>query len=150
MRLMHAVLPAVALGLLVIAVPSADAASKPKLQITTIRYDPPGKDVRTKKQLDAEYVVIKNNTKTAKDLDGYTLRDTSRHVYSFGDVRLKAGHSIKVHTGRGSDSSTNVYWDSGNFIWNNTGDKATLKSSSGKTLDSCSYTEKSGRSAVSC
>jgi hypothetical protein len=43
-----------------------------------------------------------------------------------------------------------VYWGSGNYIWNNTGDTATLRNASGKTLDTCSWTYKSGRAWVGC
>lgn len=35
-------------------------------------------------------------------------------------------------------NAKNVYWGSGNYIWNNTGDTATLRNASGKTVDTCS------------
>jgi hypothetical protein len=52
-----------------------------------------------------------------------------------------------VHTGSGTNFKPNtqhVYWKSGNYIWNNTGDTATLRSSSGRVYDACSWGTGSG------
>jgi len=44
-----------------------------------------------------------------------------------------------VHTGHGTNTSTDLYWGSGNYIWNNDKDKATLKRNNGSTDATCSY-----------
>jgi hypothetical protein len=39
----------------------------------------------------------------------------------------------------GINNATNLYWGSGQAIWNNTGDTATLRNSGGQIVDTCSY-----------
>lgn len=47
--------------------------------------------------------------------------------------------------GKGKNSSTHVYWNQNNYVWDNTGDTAYLQNTTGKTLLSCTYkTTKSG------
>ena len=40
-------------------------------------------------------------------------------------------------------TSHDLYWGSGAYIWNNTGDTATLRTASGSTRDTCTYVPKS-------
>jgi hypothetical protein len=47
---------------------------------------------------------------------------------------------VKVHTGIGGNTSNNLYWRSGGYVWNQTGDTATLKNATGNLVDRCSYT----------
>lgn len=115
----------------------ADAASS--IQFRTIYVNSPGSDTRSNTSLNAEYATLKNTSATTKTLTGMTVRDASSHVYTFGTFKLAAGASVKLHTGKGTNTASNRYWGSGNYIWNNTGDTATLKSSTGTTLDTCSW-----------
>jgi len=50
----------------------------------------------------------------------------SAHVYTFRSFTLKPGKSVKLHSGKGSDTSSNLYWDRGWYVWNNDGDKGHL------------------------
>ena len=52
---------------------------------------------------------------------------------------ISGGNSVKVHTGRGSNTAKNLYWRSDSYIWNNDGDTATLKKKNGVVADKCSY-----------
>lgn len=70
---------------------------------------------------------------------GYTLRDRSGHLYKFPTFTLRPRASVTVHTGRGTNTGTNLYWGSGSFIWNNTGDTAYLRNTVGTLKDSCSW-----------
>jgi hypothetical protein len=47
--------------------------------------------------------------------------------------------SVKLHSGKGSNTSSNLYWDRGWYVWNNDGDKAILRSSSGTLTDTCTW-----------
>ena len=127
-------------GLAATAVP-AQAASHP-VQITRVYVNSPGDDRPTSNaKVNAEYTVIKNTGKTTQALTGWTLRDKSNHVYKFGTFKLGAGKSVTVRNGKGTNSSTTRYWGSGDYIWNNTGgDSATLRTSKGSLVDSCSWT----------
>ena len=66
---------------------SAGAAIK----ITKVYYDSPGSDYGSNSSLNAEWVRIKNTGSSARQLQGWTVRDTSSHVYRFGALRLGAG-----------------------------------------------------------
>ena len=77
-----------------------------------------------------------------------TLRDAQKHVFKFPALTLTAGSSVRIHTGHGSNAAHNLYWGSGSYIWNNTGDKATLKNKAGTVMDTCSWG--SGAGVVSC
>jgi len=52
---------------------------------------------------------------------------------------LGAGKTVMVHTGRGSSTTLNRYWGQDQYVWNNTGDKATLTSKSGTVVDTCKW-----------
>jgi hypothetical protein len=41
-------------------------------------------------------------------------------------VTLAAGESITLHTGAGTDTQTDLYWDRGGAVWNNGGDMVTV------------------------
>lgn len=124
-------------GLAFVASP-AEAASA--IQFGKIVYDSPGSDTRSNIQINAEYVVIKNSARTSRSLKGWTVRDAQNHVYTFGTFTLGPGKSVTLHTGRGTNTSTNRYWGQTWYVWNNTGDKATLRDAKGTTMDTCAWT----------
>lgn len=111
------------------------------LQFGKIQYDSPGLDTRTNKSLNAEYFTIRNTGAARKNLKGVTVRDAQNHVYKFStNFYLAGGKSVVVHTGKGTNTSTHRYWGRGNYVWNNTGDTATMRSPSGDVLDRCRWT----------
>ena len=63
---------------------------------------------------------------TARSRGGALLHDTSHHRFTFPAFSLCGGCSVRIHTGSGTNGAHNLYWGSANYIWNNTGDTATL------------------------
>jgi hypothetical protein len=63
--------------------------------------------------------MLKNTGAGRKTQTGWTLRDASGHVFKFPTVRLGGGNFVKIHEGRGSNSSSNLYWRSSSYVWNN-------------------------------
>jgi hypothetical protein len=123
---------------------SSPASAAGGVRIKEIYYNSPGADTRSNTSLNAEWVLLRNTATKAIALKGWTLRDTSSHVYHFPSTfKLGAGHSVKVHTGKGSNTSSNLYWGSGSYIWNNDKDTATLKRANGTVADKCSYNNSS-------
>jgi len=143
MRAVHRVTAlAVALALATVwsvAVPvdSADAAST--VRFSYVQYNSPGSDTGSNTSLNGEYIRIKNYGTKSRSLTGWTVRDKANHVYKFGTFTLKPGATVTIYTGRGSNTSTKRYWGKSWYIWNNSGDTATLKTSSGTTLDTCKW-----------
>ena len=96
----------------------------------------------------AEYVVTTNVTSTTKCLTGWTVRDAAGHVYKFGTFCLGGYKTVTLHTGRGTNTAAHRYWGSGNYIWNNTGDRAYLRNAAGTQMDYCAWG--SGAGYINC
>ena len=124
------------------ASPSPAAGS---IQFTRIQYDSPGTDSGSTTSLNGEYAKLTNKTKSTVSLSGWSVRDAANHVYTFtGTVKLAAGASITVRTGKGTNTSTYRYWGrtgKSGYIWDNSADTATLRTNAGKTIDSCKWTK---------
>ena len=118
-------------------------AATPAIQLTKVYYDSPGTDNRSNSSLNAEYVRMTNRTSKAINLKSWTLRDKAGHIYRFSsDYRLDPGKNVYVHTGSGTNGKPDYqhrYWNSGAYIWNNTGDAAYLRNPAGTLIDSCSW-----------
>lgn len=130
------------------------------IRITEIHNNPPGPDEPSK--LNQEYVVIENCGTTTEDIVGWTLIDqtptgANRHDYTFppslpggSGYRFEPGELIYVMTGTGDDvfkpaNSPNdpeprphfdFHQNRDWFIWNNTGDTATLADATGRVVSS--------------
>lgn len=118
--------------------PAAQAAA-PSVQITRVYYDSPGSDRGGNKSVNGEYIVFKNTTRRAVELAGWTVRDKNGFRYTFGDVTLRPGKSVRLRSGMGNDGTSTVYWQRKWYVWNNDKDTAYLRSATGKLIDSCSY-----------
>jgi hypothetical protein len=120
--------------------PMQAGAATGSVHLYKVYYDSPGSDLRQASSLNAEYVQISNTTSKSVSLKGWTVTDASRHTYTFGTFTLTKGKTVTVRTGRGANTSTTRYQGSGNYIWNNDRDTATLRHASGsKVVDTCSY-----------
>ena len=132
-------LAAALLWLLLLPFVAGPAQAASAVRIGTVQYDSPGSDTGSNASLNAEWVRITNHSSVTKTLTGWTLRDTSNHVYKFGTFKLGAGKSVRIHTGKGSNTSSDRYWGKGWYVWNNTHDKAILKNSAGTTVSTRSW-----------
>ena len=70
---------------------------------------------------------------------GWTLRDAQGHVYTFGTYTINAHGYVKIHTGKGTNTQTDRYQGRSWYVWNNTGDTATVKNQIGVVIDKCGY-----------
>ncbi|MFC1414499.1 lamin tail domain-containing protein [Streptacidiphilus sp. N1-12] len=107
--------------------------------VAEIYYNSPGKDTRSNASRNAEWVKIVNPTAHAVSLTGWTVKDRQNHTYRFGTFTLKAHGTVVLHTGTGRNTTTSRYWGSGNYIWNNDTDAATLRNSRNAVVDSLAY-----------
>jgi hypothetical protein len=115
----------------------AEAASS--VQIYRVYFDSPGKDTRSNTSLNGEWVQLINRSKKSVQLKGYRLRDKTGYTYVFGSFKLGGKKSVKIHTGKGRNTSANRFWGRGSYVWNNTGDAAYLRYANGRLADSCSW-----------
>lgn len=103
------------------------------VRVTFVDYSGPGHDV------EREYVKIQNFSSSEVDMGNWTLRDVANHVFRFPHYILKPYRSVRVWTGRGENTETDLYWGSGMAIWNNAGDVAQLYDRRDRQVDAYVY-----------
>ncbi|TCP42073.1 lamin tail-like protein [Tamaricihabitans halophyticus] len=130
-----------ALSLFAISLGTATTAEAAvaRMQIYSVVWDPAGRDTRANWHLNQEFVRIKNTSRVAINISGYLLHDRAGWSYRFPRTIVPAGQTVYVHTGKGTNRPAHRYWGRGNYVWNNTGDQATLRDYNGRHLDSCSW-----------
>lgn len=75
----------------------------------------------------------------AVNLDGWTLRDQDGHTYTFEDCRLAGRATVRIYTGVGLDTCTDLHQDRRNYVWDNRSDTATLRNDRGRFIDEVSW-----------
>jgi endonuclease YncB( thermonuclease family) len=68
----------------------------------------------------AEIVKIRNNCQEI-NVNGWYVKDESRKVYRLSNIALG---EVALHSGRGEDNSTDIFWNLDTDVWNN--DRDTL------------------------
>jgi hypothetical protein len=125
--------------------PVGARAARVSVTITAVYYDPQvGPDPDTNRGRNQEYVVIRNGGRRSVRLTHWTLRDLARtnqaaHVFRFPSFRLRPGKTVRIHTGSGRNTRSDLYWGSSVYVWGDDADRATLKNSGGNTVDSCAW-----------
>ncbi|KUM96195.1 hypothetical protein AQI95_42710 [Streptomyces yokosukanensis] len=113
--------------------------ARASVYISKVQYDSPGRDNRSPRSLNAEWVDVTNSTRKTVNLDRWTLKDDAGHTYTFRHVRLAGRATVRVHTGIGRDTRTDLYQDRRTYVWNNNGDTATLRTDRGRVDDRVSW-----------
>ncbi|MFK0202472.1 lamin tail domain-containing protein [Streptomyces lavendulae] len=112
-----------------------DRRQYPRVEISAVRADNPESDDRSNRSLNAEWVEITNTTRGGISLRGWTLRDGYGNRYRFGDVRINSQSTIRIHTGTGRDSRTDLYQGRRDYVWDNRADTATLCDDRNRVVD---------------
>ncbi|MEL4505576.1 lamin tail domain-containing protein [Luteococcus sp. H138] len=137
-----------ALAPLAAAPTPAHAASG--VRFTTWVANPSGSDANNNTGWNREYITIKNTSRQKVILTGWAVRDSkNKHSFTFPKgFTLKPGAQVILHSGRGRNSATHLYFNLGvkgttgkgrvGYVWNNTGDTAQLLK--GRAVSaSCTY-----------
>lgn len=102
------------------------------LSISAVHEDASGDDTVN---LNDEYIVLENTGTRPLDLTGWSVTDEAGHAYTFpSGFALDSGARVTLHTGSGTDSSSDLYWSSGSAIWNNAGDVIIVSDDSGSIV----------------
>jgi hypothetical protein len=134
-----------ALCFLIAAAPSALAAVK----FAKVQYESPGPDTGSNSSLNSEFVVIKNAGSSAISLRGWKLTDRrtaaegGNVTFKFPRFRLGAGKTVKVHTGSGANTRSDLYWGRSTYTWGDDSDTAYLNKPSGRLADRCHWVSNS-------
>lgn len=85
-----------------------------------------------------QWIEIANQGTGSIDLDGWSLENRENQSYTFpANFTLRAGSLARVHTGFGSNSSSDLYNSA--LDWNGMGDTATLKDAAGRIISKYVY-----------
>ncbi|MPY64560.1 lamin tail domain-containing protein [Streptomyces spongiae] len=135
---------ALAAGALVGAVtlPASAADSRPHrphVKISDVQYDAPGRDDNSNRSLNKEWVEITNRSRHGVNLDGWTLADEDGRTYTFRHYRLDGRATVRVRTGEGRDSRSDLFQDRRREFWDNRSDTVTLRNDRGRFVDDFSW-----------
>ncbi|MEU1071154.1 MULTISPECIES: lamin tail domain-containing protein [unclassified Streptomyces] len=114
-------------------------ADRSTVVIGKVQYNSPGRDDRSNRSLNGEWVEVMNTGRHAVNLRGFTLTAGDGARYRFHAMRLEGHSAVKVHTGVGHDTSRDVYQDRHNYVWDNHRDTATLRNDNGRILDTAMW-----------
>jgi hypothetical protein len=105
-----------------------------------IRVDPPccKFDSGTAQDPTGEYVCFRSYDERAINMTGWLVRDNVGLRYTFPTFVLPPGAVVKLHSGHGQNTATDLY-RGGGLIWNNDGDTVYLRDASGNEVDTYSY-----------
>jgi micrococcal nuclease len=100
---------------------------------TCCQFDSPGDDNESREE---EYVCLRNNGEEAIDLTGYILSDEHGWTYHFPAFSLDSGTAVRVRSGCGENTASDLYWchEGASAIWNNDGDTVFLFTPEGELL----------------
>jgi hypothetical protein len=96
-------------------------------------------------QVNAEWVVVKNTASKAKNLRGWFIREKrAKRTYTFPSFTLCGGCSVKIHSGNGTNTASELFWGRSNPAWPDDFDHAILHRPSGFAQDKCVYPVRAG------
>lgn len=141
-----AALAGVAMSLGMLAMPGspaqASALAASPIHLYKIYYNSPGPDHGGNASLNAEYVELHNTAGSSINLTGWVVHDGGqKHTYVFPTYTIKAHGYVLIHTGSGGATPSQLYWGQSWYVWNNTGDTATVKDRHNDVIDRCSYSD---------
>jgi endonuclease YncB( thermonuclease family) len=108
--------------------------------IEDVNPNPPGPD---NDNLNDEWIDIFSGGPPDLVLTGFILRDESssnRFEFPFA-FALRAGTTVRIHTGCGERDKDNLYWCNESAVWNNAGDTVILQTPDGTVVDRFVYTD---------
>ena len=109
-----------------------NASSGPSLTVTETHVDPSGDDAAN---LAREYVEFTNEGSETLDMGGYTVADSEGWEFHFPETfTLEAGASVRLHTGDGQWSDTDLYWGLDQPVWDDDGDTVRVTDADGTVV----------------
>lgn len=90
--------------------PQPAAPPTPATDGLELRIEQPG-------NLAQEQVQVVNDSDAAFNLQGWTLSREGGPIYTFGNLPIFPGGSVRVHSGNGEANSVNLYWALAEPVW---------------------------------
>lgn len=67
---------------------------------------------------ESEYVTLQNTGAESVVLTGWMLQDSEGRAFTFPQLTMFPGGSVLVHTGKGDDSVSDLFWGQSSPVWN--------------------------------
>ena len=80
--------------------------------------------------IQVEYILLRNPSESAVDLAGWRIVSDGGRNYRFPNLTLYPKGAVNIYTGPGTDTVTELHWNSDNALWAS-GDLLTLFDSQG-------------------
>ncbi|MFG2941256.1 lamin tail domain-containing protein [Streptomyces sp. NPDC048282] len=121
------------------AAPHAAVAPRDAVVISAVQHDVQGRAAFSSRALNREWVDVTNTSRRDVNLSGWTLSDADGQSYIFRHYRLEGRSTVRVHTGEGRDTMTDLYQDRRRSVLNHDSDTVTLRTDRGRYVDSASW-----------
>lgn len=123
-----------------LAIPSAGGTTVPAGGSGPVTAPTPAADgmelrVEQPGNLAQEQVQVINDSDTALNLQGWTLSLEGGAIYTFGNLPIFPGGSVRLHSGNGEANSINLYWGLSEPVWSS-GSVARLRNPEGTLVAS--------------
>jgi len=112
------------------------APSDLPLEIVALQANAKGPDAINRA---GETLVIENAGDAPVDLAGVSVADSANRRFVFTALLLAPGRQVRLHTGGGTATTEDVYWDRADPVWNNYGDAVFLRDPQGRLIDMYFY-----------
>jgi len=136
-------------GVVLVGVAAFAPASLGAIRITRILYNPPGDDTQANSQLVKEFIEIKNTGRGPVGLTNWSIIDVDDNKrFKFPRFTLAGRAVVRIRSGAGRNTRTDLYWGHDNYIWNNDEtETAVVRNAKGAVVARCQYRAGSGASA---
>lgn len=82
---------------------------------------------------------VTNTTRHSVNLGGWTLSDEDGDTCTVDSYRLAGRATVRIHTGEGRDTRTDLFQDRRHYVWDNQSDTATLRNHRDRFVDHASW-----------
>jgi len=118
---------------------SSSVGAAKRILVAGINFNPPGRDTNF---LNDEWIAFYNPAREAVDMTGWTLNDAQENTYAFPDGCMIGRHrTIVLHTGAGTNTNTDLYWNRIRAVWNNFVDSMRLYDASDRLIVEFFYSQ---------
>ncbi|MBM4429803.1 MAG: lamin tail domain-containing protein, partial [Chloroflexi bacterium] len=116
--------------------PTVPGTGQVRVSPSCCQFDAPGND---NDNLTEEYICLENHSGSSMDMTGWHVRDKAGATYTFPTYILPAAAQVRLHTGAGSNTATDLYWNRAAAVWNNDHDTVLLYDENWILVDAYSY-----------
>jgi hypothetical protein len=105
------------------------------IDLAASMFNPPGND----NPIDEYVCLVSLEDEDTVDLVGWSLSGVDGPSYRLPSFSLGPRGSVRVHTGKGQNTETDLYWGRGAAVWRNEGETVRLLDADGNEISMESY-----------